>query len=58
MSASTTNIEKQKTRHRGPLFGMAVAVASAGTLLVGFLIWTAYQSGNPTAESPAAYISE
>lgn len=58
MSASNTNIEKQKTRHRGPLFGMVVVVVWAGILLAGFLIWTAYQADNPTAESPAAYLGE
>lgn len=58
MSASNTNIEKQKTRHRGPLFGIAMVVVWAGVLLTGFLIWTAYQADNPTAESPAVQLSD
>ncbi len=58
MSASNTNIEKQAKRHRGPLIGIAFALAWAAVLFVGFLIWTAYQSDNPAAQSPAAYVSE
>jgi len=58
MSASNTNLEKQKKRHRGPLFGIALALAWAAALFAGFMIWTAYQAANPTAESPAAYVSE
>jgi len=58
MSASNTNIEKQAKRHRGPLIGIAFALAWAAVLFVGFMIWTAYQADNPTAQSPAAYVSE
>ncbi|SFS05077.1 hypothetical protein [Yoonia litorea] len=58
MSASETNIEKQKTRHRGPLVGFAFALFWAGALFLGLLIWTAYQSDEPTAESPAQVLSD
>lgn len=58
MSASETNIEKQAKRHRGPLAGIAFALLWAGVLFAGFMIWTAYQGDNPTAESPAAIVSE
>ena len=58
MSASNTNLEKQTKRHRGALFGIAVAIAWAAVLFVGFLVWTAYQGDNPDAESPAAIISQ
>ncbi len=53
LSASETNIEKQAKRHRGPMYGIAVSLIWAAVLFVGFLIWTAYQSDNPTAVSPA-----
>lgn len=58
MSASNTNIEKQVRRHRGPLFGIAAVLAFAAILFAGFMVWTAYQSDNPEAESPAAVVSE
>lgn len=58
MSASETNIEKQKKRHRGPLTGMAMVIIWAVLLFSGFITWLAYQSDNPTAESPAAIVSE
>jgi len=58
MSAPDTNIEKQTKRHRGPLAGIAIALMWAGLLFAGFMIWTAYSAGNPTAESPAAIVSE
>lgn len=58
MSASNTNIEKQAKRHRGPMVGIVVSLVWAGVLFVGFLIWTAYASDNPNAESPAAIASE
>ncbi|MGR3435169.1 MAG: hypothetical protein ACU0CO_09830 [Shimia sp.] len=38
MSAPDTNVEKQKRRHRGPLRGIAFAVAFAGVLLVLYMI--------------------
>ena len=58
MSASETNVEKQVKRHKGPLTGFVAVIAWAAVLLAGFLLWTAYQSGNPTAESPAEVISD
>jgi len=58
MSASTTQIEKQVKRHRGPLYGMALAVVWAAMLFGGFLGWTAYQADNQTAQSPVKYVSD
>ena len=58
MSASETNVEKSAKRHKGPLVGFVAVLAWAGVLLAGFLLWTAYQSGNPAAESPAEVISD
>lgn len=58
MSASETNIDKQVKRHRGPLYGIAAVLAFAGILFAGFLIWTAYQGDNPTAESPAGVVAD
>lgn len=58
MSASNTNIDKQVRRHRGPLYGIAIAVGFAAVLFAGLLIWTSYQADNPTAQSPAEIVSE
>lgn len=58
MSASNTNLDKQVRRHRGPLFGIAMVLIFAAVLFAGFMVWTAYASDNPTAQSPAALISE
>ncbi|SHG78854.1 hypothetical protein [Marivita hallyeonensis] len=37
MTAPSTNIEKQKKRHRPALLGMAAVVIFAGVLLLGYL---------------------
>lgn len=58
MSSTDTDIEKQAKRHRGPLFGISMVLLFAALLFAGLMIWTAYQADNPTAESPAAVISE
>lgn len=53
MTAPDSNLKKQKRRHRGPLVGMAVAVAVAGALLLWLLFRTL--SGTPeTTEQPPA----
>ncbi|MEL7211354.1 MAG: hypothetical protein AAGK92_01755 [Pseudomonadota bacterium] len=57
MSASETNIDKQVKRHRGPLFGIAIALLWAAVLFLGLLLWTVYQADDPAAENPAAVIS-
>jgi len=41
MSASKTNLEKQKRRHAGPLIGITLALLVALALFLGFLIYTA-----------------
>ncbi len=58
MSASNTNLKTQTKRHRGPLFGIVVSLLWAGVLFVGFMIWTSYQADNPSATSPAEYVTE
>lgn len=40
MSASNTNLEKQKERHKGPLVGMKLLLAVVG---LGLLIFVAIQ---------------
>ncbi len=58
MSASNTNVDAQKRRHKGPLFGITIALVWVAVLFSGFLIWTAYQPANPAAESPAEVLSD
>ncbi len=58
MSSSHTNIETQARRHRGPLVGIALVVVFAALLFGGLMVWTAYQPGNPTAESPASLLTD
>jgi len=41
MSASKTNLKKQVSRHRGPLIGIVVAVATATILFVIYLMFLA-----------------
>lgn len=57
MSSSRTNMEKSVKHHRGPLTGMAIGLTFVALLLLGFLIWTFYQSDNPEAQSPASAVS-
>lgn len=47
MSAPDTNIDKQVRRHRGPLFGIAIATAFAGILFALLTGWTAYNGESP-----------
>lgn len=47
MSAPDTNIEKQKSRHRGPLIGMAIGVGFALLLLFGLMSWLAANGETP-----------
>jgi cytoskeletal protein RodZ len=54
MSAPDTNLDKQSKRHKGPLLGFAAALLWAAILLVGFLIWTADKSDEPSALDDAA----
>jgi len=58
MSASSTNIDTQKKRHRGPLFGIALSLVFAGALFFGFLAWTVYLADNPEADSPITIVTE
>ena len=40
MSASNTNLEKQKERHAGPLSGMAILLTLVALMFVG---WVGYE---------------
>ena len=41
MSASNTNLEKQKRRHAGPLIGISLALLVASGLFVAYLMYNA-----------------
>ncbi|MCC5970587.1 MAG: hypothetical protein JJU15_11580 [Pararhodobacter sp.] len=41
MSASKTNLQKQKRRHAGPLIGISLALAVGTVLFLGFLAYNA-----------------
>lgn len=41
MSAPDTNIEKQESRHKGPLLGMPAAVAVSVVVFLGVIAWVA-----------------
>ena len=60
MSAPDTNIEKQKERHKAPLFGMSAAVLWSGILLVGLIIWVTMQGNDPSDDqaNPALTATE
>ncbi len=46
MSAPDTNVEKQERRHKTPLTALKGSVVIAVLLLVGFMFYTAAQSGD------------
>ncbi len=47
MSAPDTNIEKQKSRHKGPLIGITIGVIFAFVLLAGLATWVVWDGGEP-----------
>ena len=49
MSSPNTNVEKQVSRHSGPIVGISAVLVFAGLLFVAFLAWTSYQAGNEEA---------
>lgn len=49
MSASKTNLEKQKRHHKGPLIGITLALLVAAGLLFGYMVYTA----DTDTEAPA-----
>lgn len=52
MSAPQTNIERQKKRHRGPLFGMAAVVAVGLALILGLSVGLTDDGLPVPAEAP------
>lgn len=56
MSSPETNIEQQTRRHRGPLAGIAIALACVGVLFVGYLFWTADEIGE--GDEPVISVTE
>ncbi|QIE43388.1 hypothetical protein G5B39_15255 (plasmid) [Rhodobacteraceae bacterium SC52] len=54
MSASNTNIDRQTRRHRGPLVGIALSVATALVLFFGYLTFFAADGQDDTPNAPAA----
>lgn len=57
MSAPTTNIDRQKRRHRGVLAWMAIATGFVGLM---FIVFYAMATNDDEAETttPAATVSE
>lgn len=53
MSSPDVNLEKQKSRHRGPLVGIAASLIVAGALFAAFVVWSSDEIG----EKPAAAVS-
>ncbi|MCZ4351126.1 hypothetical protein O4H61_01220 [Roseovarius aestuarii] len=47
MTPPDTNIETQKTRHKGPLGGMTIAAVIAAALFLVFILWTAWNGNDP-----------
>ncbi len=52
MSAPRTNIEKQKSRHKGPLIGMTIGVAFALVLLFGLAVYVVDRGQPPENTAP------
>jgi hypothetical protein len=53
MSAPKTNIDKQVSRHRGPLFGLMAVGGFVGVLLLGWLFYESYGTRDATDVPPA-----
>jgi len=47
MSASKTNLEKQKRRHVGPLVGITLALLVGSGLFFGYMVYTADTDETP-----------
>lgn len=54
MSAPDTNLDRQAKRHKGPLWGILTAVAVAGLLLLGYLLWIAEEGDAPYEDQGTA----
>lgn len=51
MSASKTNLEKQKRRHVGPLVGITLALLVAAGLIFGYLAYTGDTDETPPPQA-------
>lgn len=51
MSQPDTNLKKQKRWHRGPLFGMALAVVLAVVVAVGIMFYRSSEEGSRGSET-------
>ena len=47
MSAPSTNIERQKKRHRAPLWGMGGVLAAVALMMAAFLVWLVANGSAP-----------
>ncbi len=47
MSAPDTNVEEQKKKHKTALLGIRGVMGFAGVLLLGLILWLAYQGQEP-----------
>lgn len=57
MSAPETNIDKQVRRHRGPLYGIVLAVALVAALFGVLLLWTSDEGPAPAGADTAGQSS-
>lgn len=57
MSAPKTNIDRQISRHRGPLYGMIAVGAFVAVLVLGWMFYETADSRDAT-EQPAAGVIE
>lgn len=53
MSAPKTDIDRQVSRHRGPLFGMLAVGGFVGVMLLGWLFYESRGTTDATETMPA-----
>jgi len=51
MSASKTNLDKQKRRHIGPIVGITLALLVAAGLFFGYMVYTADTDETPPPQA-------
>ena len=57
MSAPGTNLETQKSRHKGPLAGIAFVLVFALGLLIALLVWLSANGNTPEATAPQVEVT-